>query len=171
MLSALILAIILTIIMATAMLWDVASFRIPNWLNGGLLLFYPVAYFLFDHQMDWLMALAGFGAVFALGYVIFAFKVMGGGDVKLFAVCGLWIGWGQPLLEFVLFACLLGGPLTLILMGARLVSAYVMGRYTDGSRDIPRVLSYGEPMPYGLAIGGAFMIMLWLQLFPMIYHG
>lgn len=166
----LILMIYLTLFMVVAMVSDAYCFKIPNWLNGALLLSYPVAYVLFQTQMDWLMGLAGFAAVFALGYVIFVFKIMGGGDVKLFAVCGLWIGWSSALVDFILFAMLLGGPLTLLLLAARPVAAYYYARYGREGTDIPRVLSYGEPVPYGIAIGAAFIIMLWAEKLP-IYYG
>ncbi len=164
-----ILPITLTILMSIALLWDAASFRIPNWVNGLILLLYPISYILFDTQADWLMALAGFGAVFAIGYVIFVFNIMGGGDVKMLAVCGLWLEFSMALAHFIIGVALLGGVLSILLILGRPSVAFAASRMKKQPQ-IPRVLSYGEPIPYGIAIGLTFIIMTWKDLIPALRY-
>jgi prepilin peptidase CpaA len=163
------LPIILTIMLTIALAWDAASFRIPNWINASILIFYPISYLLFDTQADWLMALAGFAVVFGVGYVIFAFNIMGGGDIKMLAVCGLWIEWSYALFEYVLGVALIGGLISLALIVGRPTVAYIASKCKEGTT-IPRVLSYGEPVPFGIAIGSAFIIMMWGDMIPALRY-
>ena len=89
---------LLPILMITAAISDLASFRIPNWLTlATAALFFPMA---------WLtgMPLAEFGwhllaglILFAAGFLLFSFGLFGGGDAKLMAAAGLWFGTSQTL--------------------------------------------------------------------------
>lgn len=93
--------------------FDVRQWRIPNWLcvsalSAGLLLHAIRGYWLGgDEKSVWtlgaqgawlggldgiLFALAGFGVGFALFYVMWLIGSAGGGDVKLFAALGAWVG-------------------------------------------------------------------------------
>ncbi len=62
---------------------------------------------------------AGAGAlVLVVAFACFAFGWVGGGDAKLAASIGLWFGFAH-LLDFLLYASLFGGALTLLLLQAR----------------------------------------------------
>lgn len=71
---------------------DVRTRRIPNWLTFGLLLtglarsFGPAA------SATPGQAFAGFALGFAITFLPFALGALGGGDVKLIAACGAWMG-------------------------------------------------------------------------------
>ena len=86
--------------MCTTLWLDCTRYTIPNWLVGSLLVLYPVAVYLSPEAVDWKMAMVAMLLVFAVGYIIFSLRVMGGGDVKLITVLALWVGWGMPLMEF-----------------------------------------------------------------------
>ncbi len=163
---ALLLPTILTFLLLTAIITDIKSFRIPNWLNLILLILYPIALIVFDTAMQWQYGLLGFTAIFAVGYVLFIFNIAGGGDVKLLAVLGLWIGWGQSLVTFILFMAIAGGLFTLLLISLRKSAPYIAGKLKGMDATIPRVLSYGEPVPYAVAIGVVFIYMLWAKQLP-----
>lgn len=167
MITSLTFALMLSALLAIAMLTDAARFIIPNWLNGLIALLFPVFLFMVPEAKDveYLNALYGFAILFGVGYVLFIFNIMGGGDIKMFSVLALWIGFGEPLLEFVLFTAVLGGLMTLVLLFGRLVAAFV-GSRLPSSPDIPRVLSFGEPIPYGIAIAWGFLIVLWSGRLP-----
>lgn len=159
---AFIFALMLTLLLLIAMITDGAHYIIPNWLNAMILLLYPFMFFMVPgaENVAWIEALYGFGAVFAVGYLLFAFNVMGGGDVKLFSALALWVGFGMTALKFVLYAAIIGGLLTLLLLAGRLIMAGLW-RTLKISADIPRLLSFGEPVPYGIAIAIGFLIVLW----------
>src|SRR5687768_15918285 len=86
--------------MAALAINDVVTFRIPNWANAGVavgfLVFAGIAT-LTGAELPWLLHLAAGAAVFAGGLLLFQFRAMGGGDVKLLAAAALWVGWGVGL--------------------------------------------------------------------------
>src|SRR3979409_1731674 len=57
-------------------------------------------------------------AVLALAFACFAMGWVGGGDAKLAAATALWFGFGH-LLDYLLYASLFGGGLTLLLLQFR----------------------------------------------------
>src|SRR4051812_22980547 len=71
---------------------DVRSRRIPNWLCLTLILTGLTRSFFAHSDVTPLGALAGFGLGFGLGFLLFAIRALGGGDVKLLAGVGTWIG-------------------------------------------------------------------------------
>ncbi len=138
--------------------WDATRFIIPNWLVGGLLALYPLYVLISPEPVNWIAAL-GVGAIaFAIGIAIFAANIMGGGDVKLLTVCCLWVGI-DPIFEYIIITSLIGGALSILLMVARPLATYT---YLKIRKDglLPQVLEQGKPIPYGLAIAGAFLILL-----------
>lgn len=142
-----------------AILWlDTTRYTIPNWLNATLLLAYPFAVYSAPHTIDWQNALLGGAIALCVGYVIFALKLMGGGDVKLIAVLALWVGLAH-LLDFIFITALLGGVLSIILWATRKILPYFPKLKRGASW--PRILTEGEPVPYGIAIALSFLILLW----------
>jgi prepilin peptidase CpaA len=97
----------------------------------------------------WQLHIAAGLGVFLIGFVLFALKILGGGDVKLMAAAGLWAG-PALLPEFVIVTVLGGG---LVAIGA-LVAAVVQrrrlaaaGGTTEGLPPLAKA-----KVPYGLAI-------------------
>jgi prepilin peptidase CpaA len=81
----------ITALVCTAAWWDFTSSRIPNWLTvSGL----AVALLLralvgFDSLA---LGLEGFGVTLAVSFVLYAVGAVGGGDVKLLAGVGAFLG-------------------------------------------------------------------------------
>jgi prepilin peptidase CpaA len=82
----------LFMLLAWAAVVDWRSGRIPNWMTGALvaggLVQSGMAFWSLSTGQAW----AGIGMGFALTFVLFALGGMGGGDVKLFAGIGAWVG-------------------------------------------------------------------------------
>jgi len=99
--------------------------------------------------------------VLALGFGMHAFNVMGGGDIKLIVAVSLWAGPSQ-ILQYLFLMAVVGGIWTVLLFGLRHLLAALPGfaSWAD-RRPRARVLRRGEPIPYGVAIAGAFMIVFW----------
>jgi len=101
--------IILIAVLITASCFDIRRHRIPDWLTLPAI---GVGIYL---THNWLGALTGAGCITimgCLGLVILKQETMGGGDVKLMAVVGAFLGWRMALLSFFiapLFALLYGG--------------------------------------------------------------
>jgi prepilin peptidase CpaA len=127
---------------------DVATFEIPNFVSVvGALLFLPATV-----GLDWEFSeilqhfLAGC-MVFLLGLILFAVKVLGGGDVKVLSAAGVWSGFSNLLVLFF-WVAVIGGVLTLILILFRQVA---MPRRFQSLRWIARLHGH-TGVPYGVAI-------------------
>ncbi len=159
-----VIAIYLIFSMLTVLWFDVRHYLIPNWLVGSLLIVYPLAVWLAPVAVDWKMALAAMLGVFAVGYVVFALKWMGAGDIKLITVCSLWVGLGG-LADFIFLFAMIGGLFSIALLVVRKWNVFLP---VPKSGQLPRVLRSGEPVPYGVAIASAFLIMLVMEKIPVI---
>lgn len=147
------------ILLVIAALKDATSFTIPNWISlSALIVFVPAALLAGLTPATIELALAVGCGVLICGIATFALGWIGGGDAKLMAVCGLWLGWSS-LLPFILVTCITGGALAILLLGLRKVGGGLPQALPGWVR---RLATSGEGVPYGLAIAiGA------LAVFPM----
>jgi prepilin peptidase CpaA len=103
--------LIMYIPLIAALLWaaveDVHARRIRNALSVPLLVTGLFQSFLPHHTVGPLQSLAGFAAGFALVLIPFILGGMGGGDVKLLAAIGAWVG-AWAVLNVFLIAGLFG---------------------------------------------------------------
>jgi prepilin peptidase CpaA len=98
---------------------------------------------------------AGAGAlVLAAGFVCFSFGWIGGGDAKLAAATALWLGFAY-LLDYLVYASLFGGALTLLLIQFRLLPLPAMLARHGW---IMRLHEKGGGVPYGIALAAAALI-------------
>lgn len=149
-----------------AALYDMRTFRIPNAVTAAMLAAFVAAGIIAGLPLlGWLTHLGWGVLVFAVGTGLYAFRVMGGGDVKLLAVTAAWVG-GPLLPHFLLGVALLGGALTLALLALRSQTAQMLaGRLLPRAR----ILDRDEGIPYGIAIAAAG---LWLApKLPLIIQG
>ncbi|HUI94583.1 MAG TPA: prepilin peptidase [Xanthobacteraceae bacterium] len=111
-----------------------------------------------DHVSACALVLAITFAFFVLGWV-------GGGDAKLAASTALWLGWPH-LMDYVLYASLLGGVLTLALIQFRhlAIPSRLIGKVWA-----ERLHQPGGPVPYGIALAAAALLVypstVWMQPF------
>ena len=97
------------------------------------------------------MHLAAAAVVLAVAFVFFSQGWIGGGDAKLAAATALWFGFAH-LLDYLLYASIFGGILTLALLQFRKLplpgvltrQAWIM-RLHDSAGDVP----------YGIALAAA----------------
>lgn len=116
--------------------WDIACRRLPNWLTLAVAVaFIPWALALGMGLNDFMFAAIAGAICFALGFLLFQFRVMGAGDVKLIVAVALWTGFSADLLKFILYMGIAGGFLAVLFLILRLAA----------KRD------FGE-LPYGVAI-------------------
>lgn len=131
---------------------DTLSLKITNGLNLSIVaLFVPAA---FAAQIGWGAAgahlLTGLIA-FIVSYLLFSFRLFGGGDAKMIPAVLLWIGpagW----MHFVIGMALSGGVLALTLLLARRA---IPVEVTPGFAQ--KIMNKENGIPYGVAIAvGAF---------------
>lgn len=135
---------------------DFVSLRIPNWLTGALALAFPAAALLAGHGVDWLSHLEAGGAAFLGAAVLFACRVMGGGDVKLLAVTALWTGLNL-VVPFLFLVAIVGGLFALFVLGLRQPIVHVTLLAT--LRRLPAFVQKQMPIPYGIPIAIAGILM------------
>jgi prepilin peptidase CpaA len=143
--------------MAFAALSDMLTMTIANRVSVLLIAsFALVAPFTGMDMTAYAMHFAAGGTVLAVTFGLFAFGGMGGGDAKLLTAVAVWCGWSNVLMEFVLYAAVFGGWLTLGLVmyrgthlaeaaGARFEFLERLGRKDVG-------------IPYGIAIGASGLL-------------
>jgi prepilin peptidase CpaA len=134
----------------TAALRDVVSYTIPNWISVALIAAFPLA------ALAQGLPLASLGIAFAIGFgaliagmAMFALGWIGGGDAKLFAAAGLWLGY-PAVFTYLAVTGVAGGALAVSLLALR--SAYVRPFVLGGPSWFLRLAEPGENVPYGLAI-------------------
>ena len=129
---------------------DAVSFTIPNWISVALAAaFLPAALLMGAGPAQiGLACLIGLGALIA-GMGMFAVGWIGGGDAKLFAAAGLWMGLGG-LLPYLLVTALAGGALAVALLALR--SVWLRPIAARGPGWFGRLATPGENVPYGIAI-------------------
>lgn len=129
---------------------DATSYTIPNWISGALILaFFPAAFAL-GVPLPTIGLHVGLGvAALIAGMAMFALNWIGGGDAKLFAAAGLWLGWPAGI-DYLMVTGVGGGALAVGLLTLR--SAAVRPLAQLGPAWVCRLATPGENVPYGVAI-------------------
>jgi len=157
MIAELLILFVVPALLAASAGWDLASFTIPNFLSVALILvfgIFAVAAGAAPALLGW-HALAGLSGL-AIGFALFAFGFIGGGDAKLFAATALWIGFAN-LLEYVLVTSLIGGGLALLLLSLR---SMPIPATLAGQSWVLRLHDSKSGIPYGVALAAAALVVL-----------
>ena len=93
-------------------------------------------------------------AVLAVCFLFFARGWIGGGDAKLAAATALWFGWPH-LYAYLIYASLLGGGLTLLLLEFRRRS---LPPPLTGQAWLARLHAPDAGVPYGIALAVAALL-------------
>ena len=156
-----------TLALLVASGWDVHSRRIPNWLVIVLALLGIGYSALVQSPLPGVpRALLGMVLGFALWIPFYALRMLGAGDVKLFAAASCWLAPSQ-IFGAALVSALAGGVLSVI----GLVLAHGLGlttfRIAHGLRD-PKLLATPlavpagrKTLPYGIAMTVGLLVAAW----------
>jgi prepilin peptidase CpaA len=144
---------------------DMMTMTIPNWLVGVMVGFFLLLAPLSGMDLS-VFALHWAAAIVLLvvAFACFAMGWIGGGDAKFAAAIVLWLG-PQAMIEFLVFAALFGGALTLAVLSfrARLLPAFALRQHW-----LMRLHDPKAGVPYGVALAAAALVVypdtLWLGL-------
>jgi prepilin peptidase CpaA len=92
--------------------------------------------------------------VLAVTFVCFARGWIGGGDAKLAAATALWFGFDH-LMDYLLFASLFGGALTLIIIRFRVMP---LPETLARQEWVQRLHRLDSGVPYGIALAAAALV-------------
>ena len=152
---------------------DLWSRRIPNVLTLGAAAGACGYHLAASGWAGLLSALAGWAVGLLIFLPLFALRGMGGGDVKLVAALGAWLGPGLAL-WLGLFTALAGGPIAIIVAlsrgylgrALRNVWGLLMFWRVAGIQPHPALTldSPGAPrLPYAVPIATGLVVTLWLR--------
>jgi prepilin peptidase CpaA len=104
---------------------------------------------------DILLHVGAGAVVLAIAFLCFAMGWVGGGDAKIAAAAALWFGFAH-LMNYLLYASLFGGALTLLLVQFR---QWPLPYALAGQPWLLRLHAKESGIPYGIALAiGALMI-------------
>jgi prepilin peptidase CpaA len=164
----------------TALL-DFLYYRVPNKIFFTLFYLFPL-WIVLSGRVDLLKSYSLFLIFLVTTFILFALRIIGGGDAKLLSVTGLWIGW-SGWYWLVITMSLVGGILCLGFMTMpQLVIALSskIRNFLDSIPMIKRLHQYLIPefseleqktvemqnkkiIPYGVAIAIGGITALWTQ--------
>ncbi len=151
-------------LMLLAAIEDLRRLVIPNALTLSLCVLWPLYALATPTLFVTLGSLACALVVFLAGALLFSRGYVGGGDVKLLAAAALWAGPGKAV-PLMVVTGVLGGMLALFLLippGAHLAT---LARAKLGPADASVKSGLATPVPYGIAIAAAAMIVIFVPHF------
>jgi prepilin peptidase CpaA len=143
-------------LMAFAAASDLLTMTISNRVSLALIAgFLALALFGGMGLHDMLMHVAAGAVVLVVAFACFAMGWVGGGDAKVVACVALWFGFDH-LLEYLVYASLFGGALTLLLIQFRL---WPLPNPLARQDWLNRLHDRQAGIPYGIALAlGALMV-------------
>jgi len=103
---------------------------------------------------DMLLHVGAGASVLVVGFTLFSFGWIGGGDAKLAAATALWFGFNH-LFDYLIYSSILGGVLTLLLIQFRM---FPLPHVLVGRDWIERLHRRGGGIPYGIALAAAALL-------------
>ena len=148
-------AVAASLVLCLAAASDIKTRRIPNWTVLALIGLFAI-WTASSGGHDVLSAFAAAGVALVVTIVLYATKILGAGDSKLFAAVALFGGLGYlPLL--VVATTLTGGAIAVASLAARPQRALAMLNMR-GKGD------WGRGIPYGLAIATGGALIVWAPI-------
>lgn len=146
------LVAVLALLLAGAAIEDAWRLRIANLFSIGIIAGAVVAAIVAGPTLALWQNLTLFAALLVIGTFLFGAGLLGGGDVKLFAACGLWFdlsgGW-----RMLVATAIAGGLLAIVLLSMRPVMPNRIRRRLI-------VLQPKGGIPYGIAIAAGTAAMI-----------
>jgi len=155
-------------VMAFAASSDLLTMTISNRVSIVLLAGFFALALMSGMAMTEVLSHVGAGAlVLVVSFGFFARGWIGGGDAKLAAATAMWLGFGY-LMNYLVYASLLGGALTFLLIEFRLVP---LPGLLAGQFWAQRLHRQGGDIPYGIALAGAALLIYpdtpWMKIIGM----
>lgn len=139
-------------LLIVAAVFDAWKFIIPNVLSVALIGLFLVIATASPFPIEWWSHFGAAAVFFAVGIGLYAFKILGAGDIKLITSVALFAGFEHlPLL--ILGVALAGGVLSLgLIILRRVLQSILVHMEAADTTTLPRILLIGEAVPYGVGI-------------------
>jgi prepilin peptidase CpaA len=155
-------------LMAYAASSDLLTMTISNRVSLILVVgFFMLGFVTGMSGVDMLLHMSAGAIVLVASFGFFAFGWIGGGDAKLAAATALWFGYSH-LLDYLIYASLFGGALTIVLIQLRMMP---LPRFLAGHAWAQRLHQKNAGVPYGIALAGAALCIypdtVWMRALTM----
>lgn len=142
--------------MAFAAANDLFTMTIPNRISLLLIAAFVAAALVTGLPGEQILIHIGVGAAtLAVGFALFSFGLVGGGDAKLMAAGALWMG-SELILQYVAYVTICGGALSLLILAYR---RFVPAHALQLPGWAQRLHTHGGGIPYGIAIAAAGLML------------
>lgn len=162
-------------LLVRAVVTDVKNYTISNKLCLSVVLLYPIYLFsLYLNNLsptfEYIVYSIGISVIiFLILVALFAFGLIGGGDVKLIPAVALWAGPSLTI-KFLLITTICGGFVSLVIIISKYIKKYLLKGKSSGKINFYVAKSSesdnGEKnIPYGIAIsaGGLYVAFMLFQ--------
>lgn len=141
--------------MAFAAANDLFTMKIPNQISLALIAAFAAAVPLVGVDLQTVAMHAGVGALMLVaGIILFAYRLLGGGDAKLMAAASLWMG-PDLLLPFIAYVTIFGGMLAIAILFYRKHVPADFFALPEWAMVLHRK---GNGIPYGIAIAASALL-------------
>lgn len=157
------------LLLVAAAVFDIWKYIIPNSIPVALAVLFVATALLVPFGIDWISHIALAFATLLCGLVLYRFRVLGGGDIKLIVAVTLWTGL-EGWTTYMSYAAIGGGALALsLLLLRRLLTGLLVLIPASETFSRPRILLPGDSIPFGVAVAGAAIVLAGqLPLFGLI---
>ncbi len=139
---------------------DLFHMKIPNLLTGSLAALFFLWVITQGLPVADILHHIGVGlVVFAGAAILFRFRLVGGGDVKLLAVTSLWAGPAVVISHLTVTSLLAGGLLVALIVARMVYFSVLTAIEYSGIPPVPPVLQPGAGVPYGAAVAASVIIL------------
>jgi len=134
---------------------DLYEFKIPNWISILLIVTYPAAGLVLGASPQLMIeGLVIGGGALAVGFGLYAGRVLGGGDAKLVAASAPWLGAGA-LGPFILNTAIAGLGLAIVMIMFRKMPILPIYAHAPWLIDLHE---RKKDLPYGVAIASGGLL-------------
>ncbi len=148
----LVMTVIVLVVTLLSCIADIETMHIPNWHSLVILGCFVPAWAAMPEAFGGLWQhLGALALMFAVTYFMFCKGMMGGGDSKLGAALGLWVGL-KGLMPFMFYMAIMGGVIgcfALLMRKKKLFQNPVPGGWIERAQNGANVVPYGIAISFG----------------------
>jgi prepilin peptidase CpaA len=145
--------------MVIAVIWDLRSRRIPNWMTVPFFIAGLIFHTLTSGWAGFGFAAGGFATGFGILFVLWLIGGGGGGDVKLMGAVGAWLGAPMTLIVFIA-SSLLALLVAIVAIVWRLVNpSPALAGGPPANSSARSAMSAGRAVPYAVPVALAIWLL------------
>ena len=135
---------------------DTFHYVIPNRVSVAIVALFPAYALTAPVPVDMLGAAGVGAAMFGVGFVLYTFRITGGGDAKLLAAVSVWAG-AEQLFLFLIVTAMAGGVVSAGYVARTLLQMRSPAHASGGTVSFAALLKVQVPYALAISAGGLFV--------------